>query len=261
MKLNLPAPVQLSIFVPKNYNVLVYGKHGTGKTEFAATWPKPILFFDCDDGIVTILASKRISPADKAQIHIIPIQDRSPDKHVRYPMGYLTVKGGLTLIADTGMYDNVKPKTVVIDSTTTLSDFTLSHVLHENNHTGQQPTLPDWGKQIRYLMDVINLGVGLGTNFICVAHEQYQKDELSGRVWCLPLVTGKYANRVGGSFDELYHTKVTETAGVHKYELETKASGLISAKSRLDLPSPILTHYDSIKGTIEKLGESTATLN
>ena len=104
---------------------------------------------------------------------------------------------------------------------------------------------------------MIELGISLPCNFIVLAHEQFVKDELTGRVWCLPLITGKYAYRIGGDFDEVYYATVKPNPqGKEVYSLETKPSGIITAKSRLDLPATIPTHFSSIVGKIEQLNKA-----
>lgn len=257
MQLNIPDPINVIDYVPDSYNVLLYGPSGTGKTEFAATWAEEgeVLYLDSDQGIVTIKATTRISPDLKTRIKRIPVLDKSPDVHITQPIGWETCKGVVNSIASTGSFGTCTPKTIVMDSMTTVSAMTMSWTLFSNRKAlDTQPSLPDWGKQVEELKRFLNLCRSLkGINFICIAHEQYEKDELSGRVWCLPLVTGKFAQQISGYFDEVYHTRVDQTGSGHAYKLDTKASGLITAKSRLDLPTNIPTHYSSLKGTLERL--------
>jgi len=250
MQIKLPNPEPLHLFKPESYNVLCYGPSGSGKTEFAATWPTPILYIDTDRGMTTVKASPRIK--NKDNIYRVAILDYPDGVQTNQPLGFLTIKQVLKDIQSTGMYGEIKPATVVLDTLTTTANFTMAHVLHVNRHAGQQPTLPDWGKQLRELKEIITIGVGFKCNFIVLAHEQYLKDELSGRTWCVPLITGKLAQEIGLYFDEVYHAEVKTVGGNSKYILATKASGLITAKSRLDLPNPIDTHFNSIKGVIEK---------
>lgn len=252
MKINLPDPRQISLLAPEHCNALVYGKQGTGKTEFGASWAGDgqVLLVDSDDGWLTIKASPRLRPVVN-QIYQVPISDVIEGR--KEPMGFLSVKGIVQEVSNAGRFGMCTPKTVIVDSLTTISEFAMKHVLHINRHTGQQPTLPDWGRQMRELRDLVKAGVAGPFNFICIAHEQYQKDELSGRVWCLPLVTGKLASELGLYFDEVYHAEVKAVGGKHKYELHTKASGMITAKSRLDLPGVIDSHYSEVKKKLDSL--------
>jgi hypothetical protein len=253
MQLTIPEAQQVSSLSPTTLNVLCYGRNGTGKTEFAATWPKPVLFIDSDRGITTVTSSPRIK--DKDQIFVVPVSDSNPNQKIPQPIGYLTIKQVLTDFHSTGKFGVIEPKTIVIDTLTTAASYAMSFILHQNRHVGQQPTLPDWGGQIRAVLDLITIGVSLNCNFIVTAHEQYLKDELSGRVWCVPLITGKLAQEIGLYFDELYHANVKEIGGKHSYIMETKATGLVTAKSRLDLPSTIESSYSAILAHIQKGGQ------
>jgi len=254
--ITIPDPVNLNLFVPTKYDVLIFGGPKTGKTEFAGTWAEAgdVLYIDSDDGILTLRTSSRIPVNLKENIYFVPVSDKSADPHVKQPIGWITIREVVKSLANTGAYADIEPKTVVIDSLTTASDYALSYTLHVNKHTGQQPTLPDWGRQMREITELITEARALNKiNFICIAHEQYAKDELSGKVWCIPLVTGKLAHRMGLYFDEVYYAHIRAMGDKHEYKLNTKGSGLITAGSRFDLPNPIPTHYSSIKGAIEKI--------
>ena len=260
MQLHIPDPVSVNDYIPTSYNILIYGPSGTGKTEFVATWAEAgeVLYLDSDSGILSIKSSPRI-PADwKLRIKHVPIIDRSSDPHISQPIGWETTKAVIESVAATGKFGTCTPKTIAVDSATTISTMVMTYVLASNRKAiDAQPSLPDWGKQIEEMKRIINLARSLkGVNFIWVAHEQYNKDELSGRVWCLPLVTGKFSQQISGYFDEVYHAKVDQVGSNHQYKLDTKATGLITAKTRLDLPTPIATTHASLKGTLERLQQT-----
>lgn len=255
MKIQIPSPEQLSLFIPSKYHILVYGKPGTGKTLFGATWAElgDVLYIDTGDGLLSIVTSSFVQFKDR--IYRVPVSNTSTDKHVVQPIGWLTIKQIADDLQTTGKYDNIAPKTVVLDESTTTSQYALNHVLYVNNHVGQQPTQPDWGKLRNEMIEFINKCRALpDINFIFICHEQYMSDELSGRTWCLPSVVGKLAYEIGGYFDEVYNTFTKELSlGKHEYLMHTKPTGMITAKSRFDLPTPVPTHYNSIKGSIEKI--------
>lgn len=240
--------------MPDKYDILVYGSGKTGKTEFAGSWSElgDVLFIDTGNGMLSILASERIKHKDR--IYRVHIVDAAEDPHVKEPVGWLTCRQVIQDLHDTGAYDNLRPKTVVLDEMTAASTFALTRVLFDNKHVGMQPTQPDWGKLRNEEIWFINMGRALkGINFILICHEQYLKDDNTGRVWCLPSVVGKFAYEIGGYFDEVYHTHVDQIGGAHKYMMDTKSTGIVMAGSRFDLPSPQPTTCLSVKGSIEKL--------
>uniref|UniRef100_A0A6M3KD78 Putative ATPase domain containing protein n=1 Tax=viral metagenome TaxID=1070528 RepID=A0A6M3KD78_9ZZZZ len=261
-QISIPDAVSLNLFIPDKYDILVYGKPKTGKTEFAGTWSEAgdVLYIDSDKGILTLKSSPRIPDNLKQNIYFVPISDKAEDSNVKHPIGWITIKAIIESIQKTGAYSDIEPKTIVLDSLTTASDYALSYTLYINKHLGQQPTLPDWGRQMRELADLINEARAIPQiNFICIAHEQYDRDELSGRTWCVPLLTGKLAHRIGMHFDEIYHSVIVESGQNRIYKLETKGSGLVTAGSRFDLPNPINSHYNEIKGLIQKLTRAVGT--
>ena len=132
----------------------------------------------------------------------------------------------------------------------------MKHVLYSAGHVGQQPTQPDWGTFRRALIDILETGLAMDINFICLAHEQYIKDELSGRTWCLPMVNGKLAYELSGYFDEVYHMEPKQVGTQTKYQMTIKATGLVTAKSRLGLDSPIESTYAVIKPAWDLLQNS-----
>ena len=256
MQVSLPDATPISAYKPTSMNVLAYGRSGTGKTELAATFPTPCLFIDSDKGMLTVKSSPRIQ--NKDQMYFVPVQDKLPEQKDSRPMGFITIKAVFDQLKEHGKYGDFTPKTVVLDTLSSASMFCMKHVLFSAGHTGQQPTQPDWGTFRRALIEIIETGVAMNINFICLAHEQYIKDELSGRTWCLPMVNGKLAYELAGYFDEVYHMEPKQQGVSTKYMLTIKASGLVTAKSRLDLPSPIDSNYATIKPAWDLLQKGDA---
>ena len=251
MQVTLPDATPISDFTPGSMNVMAYGRSGTGKTHMAATFQKPILFIDADKGMLTVKSSPHLP--EKDQIFFVPVQDLLEGQKVANPMGFVTIKAVFDQLKSTGKYGEMTPKTLVLDTLTSASAFCMKHVLYSAGHVGQQPTQPDWGTFRRALIQIIETGVAMDVNFICLAHEQYIKDELSGRTWCLPMVNGKLAYELSGYFDEVYHMEPKQVGTTAKYQMTIKATGLVTAKSRLGLDSPIESSYTVIKPAWDKL--------
>ena len=256
MQLIIPDPVSILDYMPSAYKILVYGQSGTGKTEFAATWAEAgtLLYMDTSQGMLTVKSSPRLT--HKHNIFFNTIHDIADDPHIKRRIGWDILKSITESVRDTGKFGNCTPKTLVLDDLTVGAEYALTCALQIHNKSPEaEVTQPDWGKQIALIRNLINSARSIkGVNFICLAHEQFVQDKLSGRTWCLPLVTGKYANQVAGYFDEVYHTKVESIGGKQQFIMDLRPSGLIGvAKSRFDLPASVPTHYSSIKGSLEKL--------
>ncbi len=231
-----------------NLNAATYGQSGTGKTIFAAGFPKPILFIDTDKGTLSLKVSDIVK--DKDKIHVVEINDLDVGNVA--PQGFDKVDNVLQSLAG-GEFNGIKPRTLVIDSLTTTSQMCLAKAQFLNGHLGQQPTLPDYGGQRRYLEKIIKTGVGLDMHFLVVCHEDYYKDENTGRLWLTPMVVGKLARELPLYFDEVYHAApVVSDKGVTEYKMETSASGLITAKSRLGLNGSVVMSFETIRPLLEK---------
>lgn len=197
--------------------VLAYGDFGTGKTRFAATFPKPH-YIDFDGGILSLggmdIDYETFSKdPDRAKKEFERFQ-----KHVR---DYVLPK-----VKD-GTFE-----TIVIDSLTTLSEVILNAILIEEKR--DHPQLQDWGQQINGLVQIINKLVGnKRCHTIFLAHEQVYTNEDGAIIKGLPLLTGKLAPKVGLYFDEVYRTVAKRAGDSPKFQLQTKAT-VFQAKSRID---------------------------
>lgn len=191
---------------------LVYGASGTFKTPFAATFPAPI-FLDCDEGMMSVRTAEvnRVSFKDK------PMGERWP--HL--------------MDASRELVDSDACNTIVADSITTASEFAMYYTQMLNGRTGKKPNWDDWGSQKSMLQEWIELLLSSDKNIVVIAHEDFVSDENTGRIWCLPLVTGKMKQRLPIYFDEVYHSEALMGEEGMTYRLLSKATEVYIAKSRL----------------------------
>ena len=241
-----------------DFHCLVYGKAGTGKTIFAAGFTPPVLIVDCDGGVLSVKTTNLLTVEQKENIWYETItetfyEEGKPGRVA--PTAFKRVEKIFEELDRSGSYtdptskEKTEPKTVVLDSLSTFSDYALDDALWEANAINAvKVTQPQWGAQIRRIQRIIGYGRSLkSAHFVCVAHEQMQKDEHSGRIFCLPLTTGKFAQRIGSHFDEYYQATVETTLSGSEYKLLTHPSGMITARTRLDLPNKIKTDFKEIK--------------
>ena len=159
---------------------------------------------------------------------------RSPDGEI-YVRAWEQVREAITLFAQR---DDIK--SIGIDDITTLSEVALTYVLWSNNHLGQSPTQPEWGRQMQIIRDVLHFAFAMRKHVAATAHQQYRQEEGTGRGWMLPLTTGKLADALPGIFDEVYHAStelVTSRDGKRstRYLWQTRADRIYTAKSRLGM--------------------------
>jgi hypothetical protein len=196
-----------------NLNVLIYGKSGTGKTSWAAHFPKPYIF-DFDKGVMSIRGKDVEYDTYSGK-----------DAYSKFERKLLSFE------------TNCPYETIIIDSLTTMQDYCMDRILEIN--AVKQPRIQDWGALINEIKDVMMRGAKLNKNFIVVAHEQLVQDSQSGVFVVQPLVSGKsLPGQLPLWFDECYRTHVSRTKdGKASYVFQTVGDDKCTAKSRLNVLS------------------------
>lgn len=244
----------------KTLHVLIYGAIGMGKTLFACGFPAPIWVIDCDKGMLSIKTTDLISEDKKKEIYFETILEKYFNKGSKQrvqPTAYNRVRAMIELISSNGEIEGIRPKTVVLDSMTTFGEYALDDSMAAAKHLGNaKVSQPDWGGQIRRMNETIGLGRSMtNLNFICTAHEGVNKNKEGAVIAIFPLVTGRFATRIGLYFDEVYRASTKAgPGGKREYCLKTQPTPLASAKSRLNLPNDIEASYTTIQEFLKKKG-------
>lgn len=216
--------------------VFVTGMSGEGKSIFASTFPTPGYVFDFDSGIKTY----RGMPWDYSQ----------------YP---LTSKGWMEFDKDVKEVEKAvndkKYKTVVIDSTTAMSDLAMSRamVIDPKRSSTDGPLWNVHYQIVRNLMDpMLKRIISLDCNIVVLAHYKIERDEDTGSIISIdPLLVGQLSAKVPGYFDEVYTTFVKTKEGKPNFYLRTITKGFFRARSRISgkqqyLPDIIPNDYPSL---------------
>ena len=198
----------------------VYGKSGTGKTTFGASFPKPF-FLDIDGGLLSVRGQD------------VNYVDLTPGRGVTWPNILDAIAEGKK-----GDYESI-----IVDSLTGLADLCMESVLQLNRRSGQKPNFDDWAAYANKVKDFIVRLLASGKNTLLICHEAPDKDELTGHVWMLPAIQGQMKSRISNYFDEFYHAEVEQTHGKPaNYRLLARPSSIYTAKSRL-LPRDTESSY------------------
>ena len=226
----------------KKLKVLIYGPSGVGKTRFACTFPKPYVF-DFDNGMLSVRG-----------IDVEYDTYFDEDKNGKNVTSALKeFKKKMASLSDS--YE-----TLVIDSVTTLQDYSMNELLRLNNR--EEPTLHEWGRLVSWLSDTFLTITKNKINVVIIAHEQTIKDELTGEINIQPLIVGKkMPNQLPLFFDEVYRLGVRQSAkdidGNRKsiFEFRTTGTNRYIAKSRLDVLDDleVWTNANAYKIIMEKV--------
>lgn len=229
--------------------VFLWGPPKTHKTRCAATFPKPLRLYDLENGALSVAGMPGAT-----DITIVRFGTKSADKIGLSQKTTPSKDPFLDFVNDFNrLYDlpaDKLPKTVVVDGLSELSNMAMEYVLSMNSR--QIPEFQDWGQAINKIKEVIRAGVGLPCNFVFIAHDQAEKDDVLGSIHIAPAVFGKSLPReIGRFFDDVFYTKIEkDVKGEPVPKLLTVADGMVSgtgARSKA-LPRLIDANFQAIYG-------------
>lgn len=182
--------------VDRAIRVCIYGKAGAGKTELAASFPRPMIIFDFDQKYGHLMGQSGIS------ILSYTVDDLSQYSAVftRFNREFMEVKKDEAV------------KTLVIDSLTALDTLCLKHFTVLSGKSPEEgATLPVYKDQSGWYLTFLDstlksVSNQLGKNVVVTAHESYDVDEESGVHSIQPLITGNAVLRkLPQMFEELWY--------------------------------------------------------
>jgi hypothetical protein len=165
-------------------NALVYGESGTGKTTWASSAPKPILWLESEGG------TSSIAPEDMAGIDVAKVT------------GLETYRQALALLqkGDHGY------KTVVLDSFTETAAAILKQIMRaavqaDASRDEFSPLFSEWGRLTGVMREIARGFRDLPMHTIITALQREDTDELSGRVKVRPRMSPTLADELPGFMD------------------------------------------------------------
>ncbi len=230
---------------------LVIGPPGTGKSEFASSFPTPAFCLDFDDGMLSYRGKdfdyETFLAGQKAQKKI-------PGGPAVPPIGWVKFEKDLQQLQTdvaAGKY-----KTVIVDSTTTMTDLAMERALQLNPQRNECQG-PVWNIHfalVRNLMEGrLRQIIGMNCNVVVNSHVETIKDAASGAVIDVgPLLPGALTTKLPGYFDEVYYsvikTKTTKGAdgkpsSKTEFLLQTVPKGMFRARSRLSGKTGLLPSF------------------
>ena len=213
-------------------DALVYGRAGTGKTLLGGTFPKPI-FVDTDNGLLSL----RRKDVSFISCH-----------RTEGATWWNSVREATKLAIDSPDHDSI-----IIDSFPLVCEAMLLSICSQNRKS--KPTFDEWVGLWNGTQEYIAMVRASSKNSLFICGEVFERDEISGRVWCLPALQGQARTKVDHLFDEIYHAETEMASGKPaSYKLLIRPDGISTAKSRaLSATSTINTidpHFANIKNLI-----------
>lgn len=243
--------------------VLVYGKFRTDKTGFAGSFPKPY-FLDFDDGMDRLMGQ---------DIEYDTFMDENPSNPKAYNAGETKLK---VIQKDFELVSKAKkvnlantdpraesvikesearlPKTIVLDSITTLGKAAMNLILLLAGRPGGTPQQNDWLPQMNLIEKTIYMLRALPTNVVVVCHEDMVKDEVIGNLQIAPSITGKLSGRIPNLFSIVLHSETVFLKDQKaKNRLRVQATPTFPAGARLRIINDFIDPtYEAMISAIEE---------
>ena len=234
--------------------LLIYGDPGTGKSCFAIGFPKPMLVLDFDGKINSAAEFYRGEPwLDDVDVRVMlpAIEDLSVIKALGKD-DYDPIDEFISITQELRKQikdKNLKYKTIVIDSMTTLSNACVKHIIKTNpgikRARPDQPGLEDYGILKREFLRFIPGLLSLPMNVVVTGHIREDKDEVTGAISRNCNTDGSFGKDMPIYFEEVYRSFVKDG----KYLAQTQADYKYACRSQIrGLPKEINLAYESIKG-------------
>lgn len=200
--------------LPPRLTVMNYGDTRTGKTEFAATWPRPLIIGDCAErGYETIKRMDRTKWFEPDRKPIVWAVDNQAD------VTNMLAKAD-PLIASGEIW------TVVFDAFSFYCDFYLNALVLAQTKNDMRRAYGDLGLHLRNVrVQVHNRGTNVLWN--CLAKHP-EKDDETGRVLAGgPLIPGQQGDKFAAGVDLLVHSRLEPikdgaTVVGDRHEIRTK---------------------------------------
>lgn len=232
-------------------NVLLVADSGMHKTFMAGTFPRPI-FSDLDSGMGTADYRKKLSHAVfRDAPRGMPVTDSMRDRGL-YPWGdawprFFEFVNQIGADIDKG---TCPYETFVIDSLTFMTQIARNNVMLLGKR--DVPDQGVYGAEQEYLKSVLGPLVIWPIRLVCTAHIQTDKNDITGNIEKLPLLTGKLAGLIGAFFEEVYFITSEGEGTGRKWQLLTEpAPNMRQAKTRKGVPHKTEAHWDNIKKYME----------
>lgn len=206
------------------YNrVLIYGGTGAGKTYSLQTFRLPLWVDSFDPGGSVCLSN--FVQTGKAVVR----STYEGDNWDR-PTAFENWDRAFTKDVTSGIFSQVG--TYCLDSATTWAQTAMNIVLSKAGRSGGVPQQNDWYPQMILIEKSMRRIMDLPCDVVFICHDDAVKDELTGGLSRLPLLTGKLSKRIPLLFREMYYACTKRTSKGIEYMWQTQADSQTAARSR-----------------------------
>lgn len=193
------------------HKVILLGDTGSGKTSQFLTLPgkKFIYLFDAN-AILSLrgfdLDYEEFLP-DNLNLSVKSLTKGKGDATTNYASTmFVEWEKDFKNKVESGFFDQYD--WVGFDSATTFLDLIMDRVLTINGRAGNWPQQDDYGPQMQVFTNVCRTLVSLGKNIFMTGHLETKKDELVGRIFRQPMMTGRLRTKIPLLFSDIFVCEV-----------------------------------------------------
>lgn len=220
--------------------VLLQGPPGAGKTTTACQFPGCYIA-DCD---MNLAGPLRWLKNNKKELPVgYDVIDRDEKNEEVAPQFRYTRL--VKCLQEAALNPDVK--TIIVDSTTKLSDYMIAEVLRQQNKLVMG--IQDWGFYLALWKKFISQLSVLQKNFVLIAHERVEKDEVDQSLKYFVMIPGQMGSIIGSLFTDVWHTEVAEKPGLpptYQFLIRTMPSYRFNLKNSLSLPPLFEFNWNTI---------------
>lgn len=209
------------------HKFLILGSTGTGKTSQLLTLPgKKFAYLFDPNALLTLrghdIEYEEFYASDLSLDANSLSASKTGDKHMSNMKSdvYLRWERDFEQRLTGGFFDTVD--VIAMDSCTTLLDLIMDRILTINGRAGKWPQQDDYGPQMMTFTNIVRTLTGMGKMLYFTGHLSMEKDELTQKIYRVPVMTGKLKDKIPLLFSDIYATGVeTSDKGEPTYTIQT----------------------------------------
>lgn len=211
--------------VSSKRKILLLGDTGTGKTSQITTLPGRTFAYLFDPNAILSLSGHDVDYeefyADRLNLSVKSLTKGKGDSNSTFSSKvFYDWEINFQKKIEEGFFDNYE--NIVFDSATTFLDLIMDRVLTINGRAGSWPQQDDYGPQMQSFVNVCRTLTSLNKVVFMTGHVELKKDELAGRIFREPMMTGKLKKKIPLLFSDIFVTEVeADGRGGKKHRIMT----------------------------------------
>lgn len=212
--------------VKSQHKIFIMGTTGAGKTSQFLTLPGKKFVYIFDPNALITLQGHDVDYeeflVDQLNLNVTSLKKDVGDKKGKHTLSttYTQWEEDYESKLASGFFNDYD--WVGMDSFTTFSDLVMDRVLAINGRGGQWPQQDDYGPQMNTISNVVRTMTAMGKGLYFTGHTELIKDELSGRVFNQPVMTGRLKVKLPLLFSEILYMEAREGKEHTEYMLQTQ---------------------------------------